>query len=99
MTMSVIRGRAENAHLAPALAYYKALQQRSKQVLHVSPYKHGAKPVKFNFDLSYYYYPTVFDRPGPEIWIYRLKNCKQGYGTVPIGTGTPKNGNAPGVRR
>jgi Dolichyl-phosphate-mannose-protein mannosyltransferase len=99
MTMSVIRGRAENAHLAPALAYYKALQQQSKQVLHMSPYKRGAKPVKFNFDLSYNYYPTAFARPGPEIWIYRLNNCKQGYGTVPIGTGTPKTGNAPGVKR
>jgi Dolichyl-phosphate-mannose-protein mannosyltransferase len=99
MTMSVIRGRAENAHLAPALAYYKALQQQSKQVLHVSPYKRGAKPVKFSFDLSYNYYPTAFARPGPEIWIYRLNNCKQGYGTVPIGTGTPKTGNAPGVKR
>ena len=99
MTMSVIRGRAENAHLAPALAYYKALQRQSTQVLHVSPYKRGAKPVKFSFDLSYNYYPTAFARPGPEIWIYRLNNCKQGFGTVPIGTGTPKNGNAPGVSR
>jgi hypothetical protein len=99
MTMSLIRGRAENAHLAPALAYYKALEQQSKQVLHVSPYKRGAKPVKFSFDLSYNYYPTAFARPGPEIWIYRLNNCKQGYGGVPVGIGTPKTGNAPGVRR
>jgi hypothetical protein len=99
MTMSLIQGRAQNAHLAPALAYYKALRQQSKLLLHESPYKRGAKPVKFNFDLSYNYYPTAFDRPGPEIWIYRLNNCKQGFGTVPIGTGTPKAGNAPGVRR
>jgi hypothetical protein len=99
MTMSLIRGRAQNAHLAPALAYYTAMQQQSKQVLHVSPYKRGAKPVKFNFDLSYNYYPTAFDRPGPEIWIYRLNNCKQGFGGVPVGIGTPKTGNAPGVRR
>ncbi len=99
MTMSLIRGRAENAHLAPALAYYNALRQQSKLLLHVSPYKAGAKPVKFNFDLSYNYYPTAFARPGPEVWIYRLNNCKQGYGTVPKGTGTPKTGNAPGIRR
>jgi hypothetical protein len=99
MTMSLIRGRAQNAHLGPALAYYKALEQQSKHLLHVSPYKAGAKPVKFNFDLSYNYYPAAFKRPGPEIWIYRLNNCKQGFGTVPLGTGTPKGGNAPGVRR
>ncbi len=55
--------------------------------------------MKFNFDLSYNYYPTAYDRPGPEIWIYRLNNCKQGFGTVPRGTGTPQIGNAPGVRR
>jgi len=99
MSMSLIRGRVENAHLAPGLAYYNALKRQSKLLLHVSPYKRGAKPVKFNFDLSYNYYPTAFARPGPEIWIYRLNNCKQGYGGVPVGIGTPTTGNAPGVRR
>jgi Dolichyl-phosphate-mannose-protein mannosyltransferase len=99
MTMSLIRGRAQNANLAPALAYYRALEQQSKLVFHVSPYKPGAKPVKFNFDLSYNYYPTAFYRPGPEVWIYRLNNCKEGYGTVPRGTGTPETGNQPGARR
>jgi hypothetical protein len=99
MTMSLIRGRSQNAHFAPALAYYDRLQRESKLVYHGSPYKQGAKPVKFNFDLSYNYYPTAFDRPGPEIWIYRLNNSKQGFGTVPKGTGTPTTGNAPGVRR
>jgi len=99
MTMSLIQGRAQNAQLAPALAYYDALKKQSKLLLHVSPYKAGAKPVKFNFDLSYNYYPTAFKRPGPELWIYRLNNCKQGFGTVPKGTGTPQGGNAPGVRR
>ncbi|HEX6457983.1 MAG TPA: glycosyltransferase family 39 protein [Thermoleophilaceae bacterium] len=99
MSMSLIRGRVENAQLAPALAYYDALKRQSKLLLHVSPYKRGAKPVKFNFDLSYNYYPTAFARPGPEIWIYRLNNCKQGYGGVPVGIGTPKTGNAPGIRR
>lgn len=99
MAMSLIRGRVENAHLAPGLAYYDALRRQSKLLLHVSPYKRGAKPVKFNFDLSYNYYPTAFARPGPEIWIYRLNNCKQGYGGVPVGIGTPRTGNTPGVRR
>jgi hypothetical protein len=99
MSMSLIRGRAQNAHFAPALAYYDRLRRESKLIYHGTPYKSGAKPVKFNFDLSYNYYPTAFDRPGPEIWIYRLNNCKQGFGTVPIGTGTPTTGNAPGVRR
>jgi hypothetical protein len=99
MSMSLIRGRSQNAHFEPALAYYQRLERESKLVYHGSPYKRGAKPVKFNFDLSYNYYPTAFDRPGPEIWIYRLNNCKQGFGPVPKGTGTPTTGNATGVRR
>ncbi|MGZ4200639.1 MAG: ArnT family glycosyltransferase [Thermoleophilaceae bacterium] len=99
MSMSLIRGRAQNAHFEPALAYYRRLERESKLVYHGSPYKRGAKPVKFNFDLSYNYYPSAFVRPGPEIWIYRLSNCKQGFGPVPRGTGTPTTGNAPGVRR
>jgi hypothetical protein len=88
MTGSVIRGRSENAHLAPALAYYRRLERESDLIFHTSPYEPGAKPVKFNFDLSYNYYPSAFDKPGPEIWIYRLKNCRQGYGAVPKGIGT-----------
>jgi hypothetical protein len=99
MTMSLIRGRSQNAHFKLALAYYDRLERESKLVYHGSPYKTGAKPVKFNFDLSYNYYPSAFARPGPEIWIYKLNNCKQGYGPVPKGTGTPTTGNAAGVRR
>jgi Dolichyl-phosphate-mannose-protein mannosyltransferase len=99
MSMSLIRGRVENARFAPGLAYYRRLERESKLIYHGSPYKRGAGPVKFNFDLSYNYYPSAFARPGPEIWIYRLSNCKQGFGPVPRGTGTPTTGNAPGVRR
>src|SRR5437763_3588511 len=47
MTMSIIEGRALNAHLAPALAYYHRLRRESKVVYHVSPYKPGTKPPKF----------------------------------------------------
>jgi hypothetical protein len=99
MTMSLIRGRAENARLASALGYYTRLEDESRLIFHASPYKSGARPVRFNFDLSYNYYPTAFARPGPEIWIYRLNSCRQGFGPVPKGTGTPTTGNAPGVRR
>lgn len=82
MTMSLIRGRAENAKLAPALAYYDELARQSRVVYHLSPYKPGAKPVRFDFDFSYNYYPSAFERPGPEITIYRLRNCKQKYGPL-----------------
>ncbi|MEA2492900.1 MAG: hypothetical protein QOJ29_811 [Thermoleophilaceae bacterium] len=82
MTMSLIKGRAENAKLGNALAYYDELAHKSKVVYHVSPYKAGATPPRFDFDFSYNYYPTAFHRPGPEITTYRLRNCKQKFGPL-----------------
>jgi hypothetical protein len=82
MTMSLIRGRAEVAKLPKALAYYDELAKQSKLLYHVAPYKPGATPVRFDFDFSYNYYPAAFERPGPEINIYRLRNCKQKYGPL-----------------
>ncbi len=32
----------------------------------------GAEPVAFNFDWAFDYYPLAYERPGPEIVIYRL---------------------------
>jgi Dolichyl-phosphate-mannose-protein mannosyltransferase len=82
MTMSLIKGRAEVAKLPQALAYYDELAKQSEAIYHVDPYKPGATPVRFDFDFSYNYYPTAFERPGPEITIYRLRNCKQKYGPL-----------------
>lgn len=82
MTMSVVRGRAENANDAEALAYYARIARESKLIFHASPYDRGAKPPKFHFDLSYNYYPTAFDRPGPDVRIYRLNRCRQRYGAL-----------------
>jgi hypothetical protein len=89
MTMSLIKDRAVNARLAPALAYYNRLARESDVVFHVSPYRAGAAAQKFDFDLSYNYYSPAFYRPGPEVTIYRLHDCKQGYGPLPPGTPLP----------
>jgi hypothetical protein len=83
-TMSVIRGRAENAALPDALAYYRRLRSESTQVLRVRPYKPGRGPVPLHYDFSYNYYPTAFFRPGPEVRLYRLHDCVQQTGRVPI---------------
>ena len=82
MTMSLIKGRAENAKLPKALAYYDELARESNVVYHVAPYKPGADPVRFDFDFSYNYYPRAFERPGPEITIYRLRDCTQKFGPL-----------------
>ncbi|MBA2506535.1 MAG: glycosyltransferase family 39 protein [Thermoleophilaceae bacterium] len=84
VTMSVIRGRSEKDGLEPALAYYRRLERESKLLGVFSPYDKGAEPPEFHFDHSYNYYPTEFARPGPEVRIYRLRDCKQKKG--PLGS-------------
>ncbi|MEA2373672.1 MAG: hypothetical protein QOD53_135 [Thermoleophilaceae bacterium] len=83
-TMNVIRGRAENAKLPSALAYYRRLRQESTQVLHATPFKAGRRPVPLHYDFSYDYYPTAYSRPGPDVRLYRLHNCRQQYHKVPV---------------
>ena len=89
MTMSVIRGRAENDEVAGALAYYRRLDRESRLVHQVSPYEPGAVPPRFHFDRSYNYYPPEFERPGPLVRIHDLNDCRQRFGPVPKGAGTP----------
>ncbi len=72
---STQRGRAEvQPEAAPrALEYYRLLERRSKVAHNVSPYSEGKGPVKFNFDWTFDYYPLAYNRPGPEMTIYRLQ--------------------------
>lgn len=90
VTMSVIRGRAENDRVPGALAYYRRLERESRLVRVFSPYDEGADPPRFHFDLSYNHYPTAFDRPGPLVKIYELDDCRQQRGALPRGAGTPE---------
>jgi hypothetical protein len=63
-----------------AVAYYRALAAQAEVVYHVSPYAKGATPPAFNFDWTFDYYPLAYERPGPEMTIYRLRNgrCARG---------------------
>jgi hypothetical protein len=85
MTMSVIRGRAENAKVPQALEYYERLERESRRIFYASPYDPGAKKVALHYDFSYNYYPRAYYRPGPEVGIYRLNDCRQKYRSVPVG--------------
>jgi hypothetical protein len=82
LTGSAESGRAfANPVRAPhAVAYYRALARQGKVVYHVSPYRPGAHPVAFNFDWSFDYYPLAYERPGPEVTVYRLHGgrCARG---------------------
>jgi hypothetical protein len=75
---STQRGRAEaEPSVVPnALAYYRELARRSTVVYDASPYSKGKGPVGFNFDWTFNYYPLAYNRPGPEMTIYRLNGGK-----------------------
>jgi Dolichyl-phosphate-mannose-protein mannosyltransferase len=74
VTGSTQYGRAYNDPKAvpDAIAYYAALRRASDVVYHGSPW---AKPVKFNFDWSFDYYPGAYRRPGAEVTVYKLRGC------------------------
>jgi 4-amino-4-deoxy-L-arabinose transferase-like glycosyltransferase len=64
--------------IAPsAIAYYAALANQATLMFHISPFARGSRAVPFSFDWSIDYYPSQYARPGPEMSVYRLKNCRQ----------------------
>jgi hypothetical protein len=67
--------RGLNAGLANARAYYARLAAESAPPVVFSPYRFGAKPVHFNFDLSYDFLPRSYARPGPLMQLYHLNGC------------------------
>jgi Dolichyl-phosphate-mannose-protein mannosyltransferase len=67
------RAFADPARAPLAVAYYRALARAGEVVYRASPYRAGARPVAFNFDWSFDYYPLSYARPGPEVVVYRLR--------------------------
>jgi 4-amino-4-deoxy-L-arabinose transferase-like glycosyltransferase len=68
--------RGLNAGFKSARAYYRALGVQSRTLAVFSPYRFGAKPVKFNFDLSYNFLPRAYMRPGPLLELHQLNGCQ-----------------------
>ncbi|HTA17875.1 MAG TPA: hypothetical protein VK989_01200, partial [Polyangia bacterium] len=67
------RAFADPAEVPHAVAYYRALARQAEVVYRSSPYRRGARPVAFNFDWTFDYYPLAYARPGPEMIVYRLR--------------------------
>jgi hypothetical protein len=67
------RAYADGAAVPQAIAYYRALARAGEVAFVASPYGRGARPVAFNFDWSFDYYPLAYERPGPSVTIYRLR--------------------------
>ena len=59
-----------------ARTYYGRLDRESEEVAGFSPYRPGAEPVPFNFDLSFNYLPGAYERPGPVVAVRRLARCR-----------------------
>jgi hypothetical protein len=75
VTGSTQYGRAEVApsEVPNAIRYYDELRKRADVVYRVAPWK---EPVRFSFDDSFNYRPLTYERPGPEIVVYKLRGCK-----------------------
>jgi len=84
VTFGVVRERALSTGDPDVHAYYRRLERESRVLCVCGPYDEGADPVPFNFDLSYNYEPAAYRRPGPVATIYRLRNCRQGYGAPAV---------------
>jgi hypothetical protein len=69
------RAFAEPEQVPGAIAYYAALRRAADVVYAASPLETGARPVPFSFDFSFNAYPLRYERPGPQISIYRLRDC------------------------
>ena len=67
------RAFADPGAVPNAIAYYRALAQQGEVVYRASPYARGHAPVAFDFDRSFDYYPLAYERPGPQMTVYRLR--------------------------
>lgn len=70
------RAYADPDEVPHALAYYDELRRRGDVAFRISPYGEESQRVPFSFDYSFNYYPLTYERPGPEIVIYRLRDCR-----------------------
>ena len=66
------RALADPEEVPDAIRYYDELRRRGRLVYRVSPLGDGAPVRDFSFDFSFNAYPLGYERPGPELRIYRL---------------------------
>jgi len=67
------RAFAEPEAVPAAIRYYRELRRVGRVVYRVKP---TDEPPPFSFDFSFNAYPLDYERPGPEIAIYRLSGGK-----------------------
>jgi dolichyl-phosphate-mannose-protein mannosyltransferase len=70
------RADVDPGQVPQAIAYYKALAQQGTLIYSATPYGPKGKPVGFNFDWTFDYYPLAYSNPGPVMNIYHLTGGK-----------------------
>jgi 4-amino-4-deoxy-L-arabinose transferase-like glycosyltransferase len=76
VSASTQRGRSEAQpeQVPGAVRYYRELDRRAALAFEASPFDAGARPVGFDYDWTFDYYPLAYHRPGPVVRIYRLSS-------------------------
>jgi hypothetical protein len=69
------RALSSPGEVPKAIRYYRSLARHGDLRYRTDPYKPGQGPVEFNFDWSFDYYPMAYERPGPTMLIYRLREA------------------------
>jgi hypothetical protein len=69
------RARAEAYRVPMAIAYYRELRREADVAFHASPVREGERLPRYQFDRSFNYIDDAYHRPGPEMIVYRLRNC------------------------
>jgi hypothetical protein len=69
------RARAEPYRVPEALKYYRRLRSESTRAFRVTPVKPGAKLPRYQVDKSFNYVDGAYHRPGPEMIVYKLRDC------------------------
>jgi hypothetical protein len=72
------RAFADPRAVPHAIAYYRTLARQASVAYSASPYRGGQGPVAFGFDWSFDYYPLAYERPGPQMTVYRLSGGRCG---------------------
>jgi hypothetical protein len=85
VSFSSVRRRIEANPRPKAEAYYRRLEAESTVIFHGDPYRAGIRRPPFDLDKTLWlYYPPLFERPGPEAFVYRLNDCRPAQAPPPI---------------
>jgi hypothetical protein len=69
------RARTEPHRVPQAIKYYDALRREADVAYRVSPVGEGEQLPRYQFDTSFNYVTGAFHRPGPEMIVYKLRDC------------------------